>query len=284
MRVDTSGNLGLGVTPSAWSLFKVMDIGPSLSLATNSASNSDARLFCNTYYDGSYRYKNSAAASQYQMGGGVHYWYTAPSGTAGNAITFTQAMTLDASGNLVVGNTSAYSTANKNLEINGTGDAAFNVSVGGTNYGYLYASTSSVIVGSRQNVPLVFNTNNTERARIASTGQMSTTNGAGTVSLAYDARAWVNFNGTGTVAIRASGNVSSITDNGTGNYTVNFSTAMPDANYGINTSNGYGTGSEAVFSTVNSSSVPSTTAFNFRTRDNSANFMDCSYLFASVFR
>jgi len=47
----------------------------------------------------------------------------------------------------------------------------------------------------------------------------------------YKCRAWVNFNGTGTVAIRASGNVSSITDNGTGDYTVNFTTAMPDANY-----------------------------------------------------
>lgn len=47
----------------------------------------------------------------------------------------------------------------------------------------------------------------------------------------YTCKAWVNFNGTGTVAIRASGNVSSITDNGTGNYTVNFTTAMPDSNY-----------------------------------------------------
>jgi hypothetical protein len=47
----------------------------------------------------------------------------------------------------------------------------------------------------------------------------------------YAARAWVNFNGTGTVAIRASGNVTSITDNGTGDYTVNFTTAMADANY-----------------------------------------------------
>jgi hypothetical protein len=47
----------------------------------------------------------------------------------------------------------------------------------------------------------------------------------------YSARAWVNFNGTSTVAIRASGNVSSITDNGTGDYTVNFTTAMADANY-----------------------------------------------------
>ena len=49
----------------------------------------------------------------------------------------------------------------------------------------------------------------------------------------YACRAWVNFNGTGTVAIRASGNVSSITDNGTGNYTINFTTAMPDANYSV---------------------------------------------------
>lgn len=49
----------------------------------------------------------------------------------------------------------------------------------------------------------------------------------------YKCRAWVNFNGTGTVAIRASGNVSSITDNGTGDYTVNFTTAMPDANYAM---------------------------------------------------
>jgi hypothetical protein len=49
----------------------------------------------------------------------------------------------------------------------------------------------------------------------------------------YACRAWVNFNGTGTVAIRGSGNVSSITDNGTGDYTVNFTTAMPDTNYAI---------------------------------------------------
>jgi hypothetical protein len=55
--------------------------------------------------------------------------------------------------------------------------------------------------------------------------------GYGSVATAYGCRAWVNFNGTGTPAIRASGNVSSITDNGTGDYTVNFTTAMPDVNY-----------------------------------------------------
>lgn len=60
---------------------------------------------------------------------------------------------------------------------------------------------------------------------------------AGTAPL-YACRAWVNFNGTGTVAIRASGNVSSITDNGVGDYTVNFTTAMPDANYAVNATDG----------------------------------------------
>ena len=57
-------------------------------------------------------------------------------------------------------------------------------------------------------------------------------NATGTAPI-YACRAWVNFNGTGTVAIRASGNVSSITDNGIGDYTVNFTTAMSDANYSI---------------------------------------------------
>jgi hypothetical protein len=56
----------------------------------------------------------------------------------------------------------------------------------------------------------------------------------------YKCRAWVNFNGTGTVAIRASGNVTSITDNGTGDYTVNFTTALTDANYAVTGTAGVG--------------------------------------------
>ena len=65
-------------------------------------------------------------------------------------------------------------------------------------------------------------------------GVLQMNSGYGSLAPAYGCRAWVNFNGTSTVAIRESGNVSSITDNGTGNYTVNFSTAMPDANYCAN--------------------------------------------------
>jgi hypothetical protein len=70
----------------------------------------------------------------------------------------------------------------------------------------------------------------------------------------YMARAWVNFNGTGTVAIRASGNVSSITDNGTGQYTVNFTTAMPDSNYSTQVTGG-GDGAVNWADTYNTTSV-----------------------------
>ena len=80
---------------------------------------------------------------------------------------------------------------------------------------------------------LVLYTNQTERMRIDSSGNLKFNSGYGSVATAYGCRAWVNFNGTGIVAIRASGNVSSITDNGTGNYTVNLTTALPDVNYAV---------------------------------------------------
>ncbi len=77
----------------------------------------------------------------------------------------------------------------------------------------------------------------TKVAEISAAGVLSANSGYGSVAPVYGVRAWVNFNGTGTVAIRASGNVSSITDNSTGNYTVNFATAMPDANYAVSLQN-----------------------------------------------
>ncbi len=71
----------------------------------------------------------------------------------------------------------------------------------------------------------------TATGQFDSSGNFKFNSGFGSVATAYGCRAWVNFNGTGTVAISASGNVSSITDNGTGDYTVNFTTALSDANY-----------------------------------------------------
>ena len=104
--LDSSGNLGLGVTPSAWnSPVKAFQIGSRTSI-------SDAGVFGstlgnNTYNDalGIDRYIVNGFASGYSQVSGQHRWFTAPSGTAGNAISFTQAMTLDASGNLGIGTT-----------------------------------------------------------------------------------------------------------------------------------------------------------------------------------
>lgn len=87
------------------------------------------------------------------------------------------------------------------------------------------------IIGTYSNHPLVVYTNGVERARYDTSGNFLMNSGYGSVATAYGCRAWVNFNGQGTVAIRASGNVSSVTDLGVGNYRVNFINAMPDTNY-----------------------------------------------------
>ena len=87
--------------------------------------------------------------------------------------------------------------------------------------------------------------------------------GYGSDAVAYGCRAWVNFNGTGTVAIRASGNVTSITDNGTGDYTVNFTTAMPDANYASTGSAQAQPGSFDAFFQLTTTANPTTSACRF---------------------
>ncbi|NBO57180.1 MAG: hypothetical protein EBU84_21865, partial [Actinobacteria bacterium] len=106
---DSSGNLGLGVTPSAWgSTFKVMQFTGGASIG--GTTDPSLQVTQNAYYNGTnWIYSTTAAASNYYQSGGAHVWRNAPSGTAGNAISFTQAMTLDASGNLLVGTTTANS-------------------------------------------------------------------------------------------------------------------------------------------------------------------------------
>jgi len=105
MVISQTGNMGLGVVPSAWSLGKAFEIN---SAGNNiwSYSNDNIYLNQNSYYNSGWKYGTSATAAQYVLFQGQHLWFTAPSGTAGNAISFTQAMTLDASGNLGLGTTS----------------------------------------------------------------------------------------------------------------------------------------------------------------------------------
>jgi hypothetical protein len=114
--------------------------------------------------------------------------------------------------------------------------------------------------------------------------------GYGSVATAYGCRAWVNFDGTGTVAIRGSGNVSSITDNGTGDYTVNFTTAMPDANYGVaaictttTSGGGYlGAGIRATGTGTGGASNMTTTSARIFTK--TTNLIDPDVVCVSIFR
>ena len=107
------------------------------------------------------------------------------------------------------------------------------------------------------------------------------------------AKAWVNFNGTGTVAIRAQFNVSSITDNGTGDYTVNFTTALADANYSaVTTTTSLSTAGDTRFncgirgSVAGGASNKSTTALRIFSGYNyaTAGFDDCAELNVAIFR
>jgi hypothetical protein len=105
MRLNSSGNLGLGVTPSAWSVGRVLQINTSGAFVYGSGNNTIYGL--NAFFQSGWKYTNTAAASLYEQFAGAHQWYTAPSGTAGNAISFTQAMTLGSNSGLSIGTPSA---------------------------------------------------------------------------------------------------------------------------------------------------------------------------------
>lgn len=115
MTLNSTG-LGVGVTPSAWAVsYKSVQVGTIGSLA---ADPTNVSVGANRFYNGTNSiYLTTAASTVYNQNAGQHQWFTAPSGTAGTAITFTQAMTLDASGNLLVGLTAAGTTAAKTIQI-----------------------------------------------------------------------------------------------------------------------------------------------------------------------
>lgn len=157
----------------------------------------------------------------------------------------TTAVTVTSGQNVGIGTASPGSKLQVVGMVSSTGSGTSQVAVGETgtytltgvtspNYGIAYGTLTgrpnpaTTISGFDA---ISFGTNQLERMRIDNSGNLQFNSGYGSVATAYGCRAWVNFNGTGTVAIRASGNVTSITDGGTGNYTVNFTNAMPDANY-----------------------------------------------------
>ena len=178
--LDTSGNLGLGVTPSAWGVSRALQINGSTSLWNFGTNNT--YVGNNYYYDGGNRryYANGFATEYHQSANGTHAWLTAPSGTAGAAISFTQAMTLDAAGNLTLGATSGTSR----LEVRAVGvmgrfstlganDGRVEWGFNGTDIGYIGADSSTEFsVLARSGNVLKLGAGGSEKARIDSSGNL----------------------------------------------------------------------------------------------------------------
>ena len=187
LSVTTSGNLGLGVTPSAWisgsasldirSTSAYADVGGSTTIANNSYRDSG----------GGWVYKTTNYASKLETDTGQFRWFTAPSGTAGNAISFTQAMTLDSSGNLGVGTTSPahrlqVETASATGNIVGyfrQGSGAVAAILSTTDlvgFGNGATAGETRIYADGASGLVTFRTNNTERARITAGGYFKASN------------------------------------------------------------------------------------------------------------
>jgi len=189
LRIDASGNLGLGVTPSAWgSPFNALQVS-RLGLRGSTAT---AGLSLNTYYDGAaFRYiATGILATDYYQNSGQHVWNTAPSGTAGNPISFTQAMTLDANGNLGIG-TSSPSSYQK-------------VTVWGGNI-HVQNTVAGAGVGARLVLADSNNACFVQTVKVGSSSQLS---------LGADNQEWLRIDGSGNLLVGTTSVLQKLTVNG----------------------------------------------------------------------
>ena len=166
--LDSSGNLGLGVTPSAWfANSRAIDIGAGGAVQGRSNDATTFELATNAYLDsaGTWRYKSTNRAGLLGLSAGTYAFNIAASGTAGNAISFTQAMTLDASGNLLVGTTSSSPSSSvgiKNIFSSSVPQVAVVVNQAGASAGFsLYNVNASAYRFYADNAGTIFATNTT---------------------------------------------------------------------------------------------------------------------------
>jgi len=152
-----------------------------------------------------------------------------------------------------------------------------------TNLKNASSGSNNVVLGTGGDTTITNNLTVSGTGSNSIAGTLQFNSGYGSAAVAYGCRAWVNFNGTGAVAIRASGNVSSITDNGTGNYTVNFTTAMPDTNYSVPASAKNTASSNADIRVVGTYSL-TTTSVGINTVSHLPAFADPVFVHLAIFR
>jgi hypothetical protein len=182
--IDTNQNVGVGVTPSAYSTGKVVEVGYAGNAFWGYSANTNLITQNTNYVAGVLKYSSTNPASYYQQSASIHSWGIAPSGTAGNAITFTQAMTLDGSNNLLVGTTTVQNpnvpgvtvkTSQQGFIIYDGVDSSYNefgVWDGSTNQCKAVVKNEGGIgkFGTRTNSQAGLQTNDTVRVYLSATG------------------------------------------------------------------------------------------------------------------
>ena len=190
--LDTSGTLGLAVTPSAWgSEHAAFQLGFSGAIQSYKAGTTAEYLsvISNAYNDNAnWRYIRDGAATRYELFEGAHRWFSSASGTAGNAITFTQAMTLDSSGNLQVGTTSAGfgGILTPKVNVDATGGNGIAVKISQNDGPFAVALWNSAASGTRRLVGFYSNSSITGVGSITSDGSSTAYNTSSDYRLKHD--------------------------------------------------------------------------------------------------
>lgn len=211
---------------------------------------------------------NTGTAGAFVVNGGA--LGTPSSGTVTN-LTGTASININGTVGATTANTGAFTTLSATGVTTvqaGTASAPAITTSGDTNTGIYFPGADRI----------GFTEGGVQTGEFDASGNFKFNSGYGSVATAYGCRAWVNFNGTGTVAIRGSGNVTSITDGGVGIYTVNFTNSMPDVNFGANITL---QGGNAYIATINVRATSSVSMYSWTT---ASAFYDAADVCVSIFR
>jgi hypothetical protein len=286
---DASGNVGIGSTSPVSRLEVKGPASTDTILTINSTStnvsqrlnlSANGTVQASLYNDGAQTILNSVTAIPLIF-----------------RTTDTERMRIDTSGNVGIGTASPTSRLHLSTsdavvsKFNSTssGGPLLGLYKSGTTIGFLGVSgawigntaTDIALAAETGNgIGFFVNGSSSNTGGFSSSGNFSFNSGYGSPATAYGCRAWVQFDGAGTVAIRGSGNVSSITDNGVGQYTLNFTTAMPDANYSLA---GAAYNNNAGGESLRINTAPTTSSVQVLTSSN-GNAFDSAYTTVAIFR